>query len=71
MKDFYKGLSVQISSILISAILAGLLAFIQSLIAQHAGVSPIENPVEQGALLGGSIKTAHSSFLAFRGMMRT
>jgi len=68
MKKFREGLTVQMSSILISAILAGLLSFIQSLIASQAGLPAVENPIEQGAILGGAFKSAHSSFLAIRTM---
>lgn len=67
MRDFLKGIFAQMTPILISALIAGMFALLQSLAVQ-TGVCPVENttPQEVG-LLGGILKGAHSIFLVLKG----
>lgn len=59
MKQYLKGVAIQATSIILSAILAALIAYIQSILIQHgANVGPEINTPEAG-LIGALIKGGH------------
>ena len=64
MKIFLKGLATQVSAILIAALAAGLIGFIQS-VAVQTGSCPIPvDKVADTATMGAIFKSSHTAFLA-------
>lgn len=70
MKEYFKGVAQQATAILLAALGAALIAFLQSVLGDLQG-SGIEKmtPTDTG-LLGGVLKFAHSIFQKFPGIMR-
>jgi len=66
MKDYLKSVGVQMTSIILAALIAGLLAFIQSLTTQAGACPNADFSPEQVGLIGGVVKGAHSVFLLSR-----
>lgn len=61
---------IQMTSIILAAIAAALIAFIQSIIGNiNFSDTVVLDPIETGTI-GGAIKGGHSSFLAIRGIMK-
>jgi hypothetical protein len=69
MNSYLKAVAVQATSIVLAALAAALLTYIQATINQMGAENfPSADPKTAGAL-GGTLKAIHSSFLASRGKM--
>lgn len=64
MTTFFKGLATQVSAILIAALAAGLISFIQSVAIQTSACPIPIDKVADTATLGALFKTSHTAFLA-------
>ena len=60
MKDFWSRVGAQFVSILLTALLAGLIAFLQSLLASSGALPSSPSSPEDVGLLGGVLKLAHA-----------
>lgn len=59
MKSYYQAVAVQATSILLAALGAALITFLQALLAQHSGGTIPPAPVEEAGVLGAVIKGSH------------
>ena len=59
MKEYFRAVAVQATSIILAALGAALIAFLQSLLAQHSGgaIPPIQ--AEEAGVIGAVLKGSH------------
>jgi hypothetical protein len=63
INDLKEKLRAQGSSIIITALMAAGITFIQSIAVSTGACPPVNEMVKDAGILGGVIKTAHSGFL--------
>lgn len=71
MKEYFKGVAMQATAILITAVAAAGIAFFQTLLVQGSGIVCPEVAPEQAGVLGAVLKSAHTAFMMKRGIMST
>ena len=64
MKSYFQAVAVQTTSIILAALGAALIAFLQALLAQHSGGTIPQTPVQEAGALGAIIKGSHLALKA-------
>lgn len=70
MKSFLKSVATQATAIILAALGAGLFAFIQSIAIQAGACDIPKANIAETSALGAMIKTAHSTFLYTKGIIK-
>lgn len=71
MREFVKNIATQATGILLAALGAGLIAFLQS-VASQTGACPTPSlDVTQTGMLGASLKVIHSAMVLKSGTLHT
>lgn len=64
MKPYLKGVAVQATAIILAALGAALITFIQSIVSKTGLCPEIPTSPTEAGLLGGILKTVHTAFIS-------
>ena len=64
MKDFFKNIATQAGAIILAALGAAIITFIQSIAIQTGACEAPINQVNEAGFLGAALKGLHSAYLA-------
>ena len=69
MKDTLKQFGNHLISIIMTAIIAGLITYLQGILLTNGSPIPPNETIETAGILGATLKTAHSSFILLKGIV--